>query len=224
MPRAAARPRAPAAAPSATVNPDTRERLLAAGLALARKAGVKALTVRAVAATAQANLGSFVHHFGTRDAFLDELIERWYAPVFQRLQLTASAGTLPLDALRAALLQLVAWLVDNRDFVVQLVLDAGAGETAALRFLRSLDARHPALLLQMIERAQRAGALRRDPPLHQLLFLMSTLAAPVLMFHLLSRRGVAPPGLALALAPLATDPASVKQRLGWALRGLAPEA
>ena len=202
----------------------TRERLLQAGLALARQRGVKSLTVRAVAARADANLGSFVHHFGTRDAFLDELIERWYAPVFERLQLDAAAGAPPLDALRAALLHLVAWLVDNRAFVAQLLLDAAAGEPAAQRFVRSLDARHPQLLLALVQRAQQAGALRREEPLHQLMFLMTTLAVPVLAFHLAQRPGAAPPKLAQALATFTTDLALVEQRLGWALRGLAPDA
>jgi hypothetical protein len=115
----------------------------------------------------------------------------------------------------------VRWLVDNRVFVAQLLLDAAAGEGAAQRFLRSLDARHPAILLQLIQRAQQAGALRGDDPMHQLLFLMATLAAPVLMFHLLGNSGVAPPALAQALAGLANDAARLELRLGWALRGLA---
>ncbi len=209
--------------PSAKVA-DTRERLLLAGLALAQRDGIKRLTVRAVAVQADANLGSFVHHFGTRDAFLDEVIERWYAPVFERLQLDAAAALAPLEALRAALLHLVGWLVDNRAFVAQLVLDAAAGEAAAQRFVRGLDARHPVLLLALIQRAQQAGALRRDHPLHQLLFLMTTLAVPVLMFHLALRQGAAPPALVQTLTAFTTDLAQVELRLGWALRGLAPDA
>lgn len=217
-------PRHPKATAKVTDAPGTRERLLESGLALARQGGVKGLTVRAVAAHAQAHLGSFVHHFGSRDAFLDELIERWYAPVFERLQLDAAAAQQPLDALRRALLHLVAWLVDNRVFVAQLLLDAAAGEAAAQRFVRSLDARHPALLLALVVRAQEAGALRRDEPLHQLMFLMTTLAVPVLMFHLAAQRGAVPPGLVRALGHYTTDMALVEQRLGWALRGLAPAA
>jgi TetR/AcrR family transcriptional repressor of nem operon len=55
-----------------------RERLLQAGLVIAREHGLRAMTVRAVATRAQANLGSFVYHFGTRDTFVAELIERLY--------------------------------------------------------------------------------------------------------------------------------------------------
>jgi len=201
---------------------DARERLLRAGLALARKGGIQAMTVRAVAARAEANLGSFVHHFGTREAFVDELIERWYAPMFERLRLAADHDADALDALRQVILQLVAWAVDNRAFLARLVLDAGAGEGGARRFLRTLDARHPALLLQLIGRAQQAGQLRRDDPLHQMLFLMSTLALPVLAFQLAGHHGSATPPIVKALVAYTTDLTQVATRLDWALRGLAP--
>lgn len=208
-----------------TPEPDLRERLLRAGLVLARRSGFKSLTVRAVAARAQANLGSFVYHFGSRGAFVEELIERWYAPLFAQLQVSAAAaGTTgdPLAALRRVLLDLVAWLVDNRAFVARLLLDAGAGEAGALRFWRSLDQRHPALLLRLIGQAQKAGQLQRGDPLHQMMFLMTTLALPVLAFHLLGQRGMAPLPLLRALAALSTDPLPIEARLDWALRGLAP--
>jgi AcrR family transcriptional regulator len=200
----------------------SRERLLNAGLAVAQRAGIKAMTVRAVAAEAGVNLGSFVYHFGSRDAFVEALIERWYAPLFEQLRLRAAA---PVDArtgLRDVLLQLVGWLVEHRGFVARLLTDAAGGEAGVQRFLATLDQRHPALLLQLIAQAQQAGQLRRDDARHQMLFLMSTLAAPVLLFHLLGTRGIAPPGLAEVLANFSTEPAAVQTRLDWALRGLAP--
>jgi AcrR family transcriptional regulator len=208
--------------PARSAEVDSRERLLRAGLALARRSGLKALTVRAVAAKADANLGSFVHHFGTRDAYLEALIERWYAPLMAQLQLSADGADDPRDALRRVLLQLVRWLIDNRNFLAHLVVDAGAGEAAARRFMRTLDQRHPALLLALIAQAQQAGQLRRAEPLHQLLFLMSTLAAPVLMFHLLGNSGALPAGFARAVSAFVNELPQVQTRLDWALRGLAP--
>ena len=202
---------------------DSRERLLRAGLVLARRGGIKALTVRAVAARAGANLGSFVHHFGTRDAYLGLLIERWYAPLMTQLQLSADSAADARQALRRVLLQLVRWLIDNRAFVAHVVVDAGAGEAAARRFLRSLDQRHPALVLALITQAQQAGLLRRAEPLHQMLFLMSTLAAPVLMLHLLGAGGALPPDVARALSAFVNELPQVETRLDWALRGLAPD-
>jgi len=208
--------------PARSPEVDSRERLLRAGLVLARRSGLKALTVRAVAAKADANLGSFVHHFGTRDAYLAALIERWYAPLMAQLQLSVDGAADPRDALRRVLLQLVRWLIDNRNFLAHLVVDAGAGEAAARRFMRTLDQRHPAMLLALIAQAQQAGLLRRAEPLHQLLFLMSTLAAPVLMFHLLGSSGALPAAFARAVSVFVNQLPQVETRLDWALRGLAP--
>jgi AcrR family transcriptional regulator len=204
-------------------NIGSRERLLRAGLALARRSGVRRLTVRALAAAAEVNLGSFVYHFGSRDAFLDELIERWYAPLASELALAAAADGDALAHLREALLSLVRWLVKNREFVGHLMLDAAAGEAAAQRFLRSLDRRHPALLLQLIGKAQQQQRLRAADPMHAMLFLMSTLAAPVVLFHIVGQQGIAPPQMLRALAQFTTDGAAIETRLEWALRGLAPE-
>ncbi len=217
MPRAAK-----TANPRTADAPDTRERLLRAGLALASTRGLNALTVRAVAAEAGANLGSFVYHFGTRDAFVEALVERWYAPLMADLQGLARAPSDALSHLREALLRLVDWVIANREFVGHLVLAASAGEGAARRFLSTMDRRHPVLLLQLIGQAQASGHLRPEPPLHVMLFLMSTLALPVPVLHLLSQQAFAPAAMLGQLQAYATDRALVAERLGWALRGLAP--
>jgi len=200
---------------------DSRERLLKAGLAMARTRGLRRLTVRGVAAAAQANLGSFVYHFGTREAFVTELIERLYAPMLARLEVSAGADTDPLASLRQVLLQFAQWVIAQRDFVAHVLLDANAGEGAAQRFLASMDKRHPALLLAMIVRAQQAGRLRREEPAHVMLVLMSTLAMPAVFFHLLGPQ--LPRPLAQTVVPYTTDMAQVEKRLDWALRALAPD-
>lgn len=76
----------------------TRQKLLDTGLAIATDKGLRGLTVRELAAAAGVNLGSFVYHFGNRDAFIDELVELWYAPLFDELKAVAARGAYP-DAL-----------------------------------------------------------------------------------------------------------------------------
>ncbi|MBX3658254.1 MAG: TetR/AcrR family transcriptional regulator [Ramlibacter sp.] len=201
---------------------DSRERLLLAGLALAEREGIRALTVRAVAAAAGANLGSFVYHFRTRDAFVGEMIERWYAPVMAQLALAADEGGGPVMALRRVLLQLVCWMGTHQAFLSHLLVDAAAGEAGARHFLGSMDQRHPALILALIRKAQQARELCQDDPMHQMVFLAASAGGPVLMFHLLHRSGMAPPELARALSVLAADPTHIETRIGWALKGLTP--
>jgi AcrR family transcriptional regulator len=211
-PKSARTARDAAVAPTDT---NTRDRLLNTGLRLARDRGLKALSVRAAAAAAEVNLGSFVYHFGTRDSFVYELVERWYAPLFADLQLSAAGP----DSLRAVVLQLARWVAANGHFLALLLRDAAAGEAGVQRFLATLDQRHIALLLGLIQQGQREGRLRTADPTLQLMFLMGSLVLPILMVQGLQDMG--PKAFVAKLQQLAADPQAIETRLDWALRGLA---
>jgi AcrR family transcriptional regulator len=212
--RRAARAAAPASA---------RTRLLAAGERCARRAGLRALTVRGVCAEADANLGSFVYHFGSRETFVEELIERWYAPLLDSLAVTVDGAGPPLARLRTLLAQLADWMAQHRRFITHILIDAAAGERAAVRFVRSLAGRHPALILRVIAEGQAARALPPTEPLNILMFLMGALALPVLLAERLAETRLAAPELTRALARYARERPYRMQRLDWALAGLAEE-
>lgn len=220
----------PPAAPPAFDGPlgstGTRDRLLRAGLARAKQHGLRALTVRAVAADAGVNLGSFVYHFGSREAFVAELIEHWYAPLMQRTQaMLARAQHVSGDApvgLRELLLGIADWMLAERVFVGHLVMDAAAGESAARRFLLSSADRHPAIVLRAIVEAQMRGELRQEDPLHLMLALVALIGLPLVLFETLNGRAFLPAPFADAFERYATDREHLAQRLDWLLRGLEP--
>jgi len=210
-------------ASSALSRPSTREQLLMAGREIVLKRGVQDLTVREVASAAGANLGSFVYHFGTRDAFIRTLIEEWYAPLLSRVSVVADSGGLPLDRLRRAILQLVDFGAEQDAFMGRLLMAAAGGEKAALEFARSLAGRHPRLLVALIAQAQADGALVAEDPLQVLCFLMASVGLP----RLLSSAWQGPPlfdrPVAAALSQVARDRDRIVQRLDWAIRGLTPQ-
>jgi len=199
---------------AAPVEAGTRDRLLSAGLDLARREGLKGLSVRAVAAAAEVNLGSFVYHFGTRDAFVYELVDRWYAPLMASLQLSATGP----EPLRDVLRQLARWVAAHGRFLALLIRDASAGEAGVRQFLATMDQRHIALLLSLIQQGQQAGTLRQADPTLQLMFLMGSVVLPTLMVQGL--QGVGPDAFVRRLTALAGDEAAIDTRLEWALRGL----
>lgn len=202
---------------------DTRQRLLDQGRRQARRAGLRGLTVRGLCEAAGVNPGSFVYHFGTRDQFIAELIERTYAPLFARIQANFAQDGAPIDRLRAMFVELLRFVVDTRSLLPQFVLDGFAGESAAVAFLRGLGMRHPQLLLRCIGEAQQAGELCRAPPEHQLMFLMSATGMPAIVQGMIAGRAVLPELIHAAFARYAVDPAALVQRLDWALAGLRPE-
>jgi AcrR family transcriptional regulator len=201
----------------------TRTALLEAGHRIVLSDGFAALTVRRVAATASANLGSFVYHFGTRDRFVCELIERWYEPVIAGLAPVVGGGGNPLGRLRRAFLQLIDFGINEDVFLARLMLAAMAGDSPARRFLGSLAGRHPRLLIKLIRAAQDADELVADEPIQLLMFIMSTIGLPRLIAGAWQGPPLFDKSLSNALRRVARDRTCIVQRLDWALRGLSPE-
>ena len=56
-----------------------REDILDAGLELMFREGYQAATVRDICAAAGAPHGSFIHHFGTKEAFAREVLDRYFS-------------------------------------------------------------------------------------------------------------------------------------------------
>jgi len=203
------------------VRADSRQRMLRAGLAIARRSGLRAVTVRAVATRARANLGSFVHHFGTREAFLDQMVEDWYAPLLERLQLSVDEAAPAPVRLRAFCAALIDFVLDNRSMILHLVLDAAAGEAPALHFLKTLPARHPALLLRLISETQSSGAIARDDdPANVMLFIVGALALPAVALTGVERAGARRSSFGAQMLARAIGRDSVGRRLDWVFAGL----
>lgn len=200
----------------------TREQLLAAGRGIVLARGMPALTVRNVAAAAGANPGSFVYHFGTRDAFLRALIEEWYAPVFKRVANAADGEGAAIDRLRHAIVQLVDYGIAHNAFIGRIVMAAAAGEPAAREFLASLAGRHPRLLLGLIVAAQADGALVDAPPLQIMCFMVASVALPLLLASAWQGPPLFGKTLSASLGRVARDRDRILQRLDWSLRGLKP--
>ncbi|POZ62421.1 TetR/AcrR family transcriptional regulator [Chromobacterium alticapitis] len=201
---------------------DTRQRLLRQGLDSVRRTGLRGLVVREVAAAAGVNPGSFVYHFGSRERFISELVELWYAPIYRQLRQTASLNRSDdaLEALRAVLEQLLQLAAEHAGFAGHLVADALAGERAAQAFLLRLPSRHVRLLLVLISRARRQGRLADAPAPQLLCFLVSAMGLPLLLARgPLASSDWLPPSIRQLQAWMADIPAA-RQRLAWALAGI----
>ena len=198
----------------------TRQKLLDTGLAIATDKGLRGLTVRELAA-AEVNLGTFVYHFGNRDAFIDELVELWYAPLFDELKAVAARGTYPsaLATFEATMVAVIALVARQRSFINHLFGDALAGERAAQRFLLSLPRRHPLLLLEQVQKAQAEGSLVAGNPLQLMIFIMGSVGLPLVIAGGGRQLGWLPPEAAPFLSQI-DNPEAARQRLTWALRGL----
>ena len=200
----------------------TRARILACGRRIVARSGLRGLTVRGVAAQAKVNLGTFVYHFGTRDEFVTELMESWYAPIYsQLLTLSAQEQSAPLERIRRFLVQLATFMAENRGFLRNTFIDAAGDEQAAIRFLKSLLGRHPLLLFRMIQEAQQAGDLPHGDPIKIGVFLFGATLFPSLWIGVLMPDGLTSGDAPSFVRATLFAPAEIEQRFQWALQGLA---
>ena len=202
--------------------PDSRAKLLACGRQIIERRGVRGLTVRGVAARAKVNLGTFVYHFGTRDAFVVEVLESWYAPIYSRLQLTVDGDLPPLDKLRRFLLRFAAFMIENRHFTRNVLLDLAGGEPAVKPFVLSLFGRHPQLLLRLIRESQLAGQLQQGDPLKIGLSLVGATLMPIVWAGILMPDGLVSAEVSAAIDRIVLAPAEIEQRFARAIGGLRP--
>jgi AcrR family transcriptional regulator len=197
----------------------TRERLLHAGFEVAAAGGLRSVTVAALTERTGANAGSFVYHFGTRDAFLAELVERWYTPFLAGLEQLSVQTVDPLARLREQITALALWAGHHAPFIAHLLSDAASGEPVARRFLGGLPGRHPALILRAVRDGQAAGLIEPAPPFAVMTFLMAAVALPPVFAAGLEQTELLP-AAALRSLRQANGEAGSLQRLEWALKGI----
>jgi AcrR family transcriptional regulator len=153
--------------------------MLQSGRALFAQSGCAGLSVRAVAEHAGANPGMFHYHFKTKENFLRSLLQQVYEEMFSGLSGAASQEGPALDRLRAALIAVGRLPREHRRVFARVWMDAVSGEPVAAEFMQRNVPRHLALLLDLMERAQREGDLREVPPLQRFALLMGSVAMPV---------------------------------------------
>ncbi|MBI3228994.1 MAG: TetR/AcrR family transcriptional regulator [Burkholderiales bacterium] len=203
----------------------TRLALIEHGLQLAAEKGLRGLTVRELAAKSGVNLGSFVYHFGNREQFLDELVELWYGPMYERIKQAsiASNEVCALQQLQSTLTQVMHLIAENVSFISHLLADALAGEAAAQRFLLKVPGRHPKLLAQLLQQAQADGDIIAAHPMHLLLFVMSGCGVPIVMAGGPLQGCDWLPPIAMPLIQLIQKPELAQVRIAWALNGICTE-
>jgi AcrR family transcriptional regulator len=196
------------------------EALLDAGQALFPALGCRALSLRAVAEHAGVNVGMFHYHFRSKETFLRTLLQRMYDQVFAQLSLAAAQSGSPLQRLRGALVVVGRFLREHGAMVGRIWADAGGGEAVAREFLQTNAPRHLALLLGLLDEAERAGEIAPHPPLRRLSFVMGAVVAPVLVAQRIVTLKLAPRALAPLVEPQLLTDAAIAARAEMAIAAL----
>lgn len=198
--------------------------LINAAITLLPHTGVRALSIRQVAEHAGANLGMFHYHFKTKDAFVRTVLQQMYDDMFADLTLEAHHSPSPVENLRGAITVLARFARDHRVLLARLIGDALAGETTSAAFLKANIPRHIGVVAVLIAQAQKAGALRKISSIKATAFIVSSVAAPIMLGTAALVSGLAPAALAKPFARDILSNAAIAERIDMALAGLAGAA
>lgn len=194
--------------------------LLRSGVALYPHWGCAGLSVRRVAEHAGVNPAMLHYHFGSKQAFLQRLLQGIYESLFERLSAGNAQDGLAVDRLRAVLLALGQFLRAHRILIARLALDALSGEAAVRDVLRTNAPRHLGLLMQLLAQAQQEGDVRELPTLQRFLFVMGSVAAPLLAASGAVSLKLAPAWLGSQVEEEVFSDAAILQRIDLALLAL----
>jgi AcrR family transcriptional regulator len=195
--------------------------LLKSGRKLYAQRGASGLAVRALTEHARVNLGMFHYHFRTKDEFLRQLLSGWYEEMFGGLSAQARQDGPPLHRLQEALLFLARFARDNRPMLSRVLMDAASGNAVAAQFLRDNAPRHLALLLALMDGAERQGLVIKMPPMQRFAFVMGAVGMPLLVAPALQSIGVAPKLLGAQLQAQVMNDEAIAQRIALVMKAIA---
>jgi AcrR family transcriptional regulator len=195
--------------------------LLKSGRKLYAQRGASGLAVRALTEHARVNLGMFHYHFKTKDEFLRRLLSTWYEEMFGGLTVHVRQDGPPLHRLQEALLFLARFARDNRPMLSRVLMDAASGNAAAAQFLRDNTPRHLALLLALMDEAERGGLVIKMPPMQRFAFVMGAVGMPLLVAPALQSIGVAPKLLGAQLQVQVMSDEAIAQRIALVTKAIA---
>lgn len=194
--------------------------LLASGRVLYPENGSAGLSLRALAAHAGVNPGMFHYHFRTKEAFLRELLERFYEELFVPLAGHAAHPGPPLARLRESLLFLACFVRDHATVLARVFAEASGGEPVAAAFVRANAPRHLRLLMKLMQEAEARGDIAPLPALQRFVFVMGAVALPLVVVPRLATLRVAPGLVGRRLKAQVTGDEAIEQRVDLALAAL----
>jgi AcrR family transcriptional regulator len=203
---------------------NTDKKLVETACEMLRESGVHTLRLRDVAKKAGVNLGMFHYHFKTKEAFTQRVLQEVYEKFFREFSLETSRGGTPLEKLRAALIILGKFALDNRRLILGRVHDVLNKDKTVLDFVLANFPRHVRVIFDLLRQCRKDGALRKLPFPTMLPMVIGSVIAPALALAMLEHldiKRISFIPVLLIKRELASEKA-IAARVDLALSALAP--
>ena len=164
----------------------TRQQLVAVATDLFARHGYEGTSIEAVLAASELSRGALYHHFASKEALFEAVLERVEQTIAERIVAAASAGPDPVSRLRAGCL---AWLRIAEDPTAQQIALIDAPSVVGWQKWREIDGRYAFGLLKS---ALAAVAAEGRIPAEQVELLAHMLLAALLELALVIARADKP--------------------------------
>lgn len=203
---------------------DARQKLLKVGRDMFLKEGSKNLSVRGVASKAGVNLGSFVYHFKTKDAFIAEIIYSHYDELINILNSAIDGLDVTQDPLTTLkrVVEAFSEASGNNPLAFRLIADLLQGEEIIMKAAMKNPPDHILFAVDVIKKCQAKGQIRKDMDARLvLIMIVSVMGFPALVGHQIEKKS-SKSGLLKEMAALLIGDQARKSRLEVILKGLKP--
>ena len=195
------------------------ERLIEIGQQWLKRGGVRGMKLRRICAEAELSPGTFTAYFPTLGEFKKKVLDNWYTPLQTEVNRIEKIEGNAKERLRTILLAVMRFFRPNAGVMIQLLLDASAGEQVVSDFLQKLQGNHIFAVRRALLEAQAAGAIEQAPVEQQMFYLVGAVNMPVMFYHLLPDNMPIGTSILDSLGNVVSEEMTL-QRLDWALKGL----
>lgn len=178
------------------VSSNTDEKLIRAGVYLARQKGLRNFTVREVCSRSKVNLGMFHYYFKTRETFDAAVLKSLYAEMMSAINVEVLPSHTPRQNIEAVLGAVYAFAGKNRRLISMLIGDSFSADRQIVNLVAQLFSQHVSVLINELKRAQQLGQLRTQSVRDALLLLLPQVPLSQAVLGLAERMGKSfPPAL-----------------------------
>lgn len=195
------------------------ERLIEIGQQWLKRGGVRGMKLRRICAEAELSPGTFTAYFPTLGEFKKKVLDNWYTPLQTEVNRIEKIEGNAKERLRTILLAVMRFFRPNAGVMIQLLLDASAGEQVVSDFLQKLQGNHIFAVRRALLEAQAAGAIEQAPVEQQMFYLVGAVNMPVMFYHLLPDNMPIGTSILDSLGNAVSEEMTL-QRLDWALKGI----
>ena len=177
------------------------------------------MKLRRICAEAELSPGTFTAYFPTLGEFKKKVLDNWYTPLQTEVNRIEKIEGNAKERLRTILLAVMRFFRPNAGVMIQLLLDASAGEQVVSDFLQKLQGNHIFAVRRALLEAQAAGAIEQAPVELQMFYLVGAVNMPVMFYHLLPDNMPIGTSILDSLGNAVSEEMTL-QRLDWALKGI----